>query len=216
MSRHNSRSQSTSTSSLRGGDAAGKPARRRESGVFVALQSFLFVYGLIRFVVEPVLAWFRNDPVAVPFHAEAKVTDATLAHVDFDSNAGLTADIAPHGSARMALLLLSLLAFLVLVIALWKIRMIGRAVVTGEPFTKANVARWRVLAGCAVFGGLVWPLAQHLLNVWVAETAYPAVGGTLDPVCFDFGMLLAACVCVLMAEGFSHGAAMREDLEGVI
>ena len=92
---------------------------------------------------------------------------------------------------------------------------IARSLRTVDPFTTANARRLTTLAVVVVVGGTFVPVFQSIAFEGVLGPLLP--GGprtwTLD---VSFWPLLAGILVFFLAEVFSRGARLREDVEGLV
>jgi len=121
------------------------------------------------------------------------------------------ATAAQHGWALVPMVVLLVLAVVVARLLLGVVRSLR----TGDPFTTANARRLATLGTVIVFGGVLLPLVQAV-----------AVQAVLEPLLLDappsweldlhLWPALAGVLVGFLAEVFSRGARLREDVEGLV
>jgi nitrogen fixation/metabolism regulation signal transduction histidine kinase len=116
-----------------------------------------------------------------------------------------------HGWALVPVVVLLVLAVVVTRLLLGVVRSLR----TGDPFTTANARRLATLGTVIIVGGVLLPLVQAV--------AFQAV---LEPLLLDappsweldlhLWPALAGVLVGFLAEVFSRGARLREDVEGLV
>lgn len=99
--------------------------------------------------------------------------------------------------------------------ALWLALLIVRSVRGGDPFTTTNARRLRLLAVLVALGGTLVSLLGAVLRRWLLDSS-----GAKDIVVRDWSIslvpLLVGVLVWVLAQVWSHGAAMKNDLDGVV
>ena len=130
----------------------------------------------------------------------------------FDADALPIVAQAPLPGVSLMLLLAAICTALFFFFA--KMRAIIRSIREGDPFIPANARRLQAMAwlllGVEVLAVLVGAMRVYLAN---------SVAGTADRMSFsiyDLSGLLMVVTLFILARVFTHGAAMRDDLEGTV
>jgi hypothetical protein len=101
----------------------------------------------------------------------------------------------------------------------WWLAGVLRSVALGQPFERRNAARLLGLTGAVVVGGVLAPILDDLVGFTVldrlglVDSDSPFV---LTMVHVNFAPLLLALVVLGAAEAFRRGAALADDVEGLI
>ncbi|MEI2775111.1 MAG: DUF2975 domain-containing protein [Tetrasphaera sp.] len=177
---------------------------------FIALATATALVGI------PVLRWFQDESLAVPFTSEVQVAQldaAGIAHgaatydllIDHPTPGQRLLDLVP-GAVTLAV------TGAVIALVLRFLRVIG----DGDPFAPGQVRRLRQIAGLLLIGVPVIVLVQLgctavLLDGLSIQRPGPEI---------EFGvpwlpLLVGLCVA-LIAEAFKTGASLRADVEGLV
>jgi hypothetical protein len=92
---------------------------------------------------------------------------------------------------------------------------VARSLRSGDPFTAANALRLRVLGVVLVVGGAFVPVLESIAFAAVLDPLLPdgSQSWTLE---LSFVPVLAGFLVFFLAEVFSRGARLREDVEGLV
>jgi hypothetical protein len=105
-----------------------------------------------------------------------------------------------------------------LLAALWLLRGLAGSVRRGDPFGAANVRRLRQLGFLLVVGAPVAAIINWSLRLSLVDTLpHDAFGGlSFQGFAFPFVAILAGLGAFILAEVFSYGLSLREDVEATI
>ncbi len=123
----------------------------------------------------------------------------------------------PDPSVKQRVLWVSWRASIPLLAAavLWLVLLIVRSVRDADPFTATNARRLRVLAALVGVGGTLISVWGTVLRRWLLDSS-----GASDIVVRDWSFtwlpLLVGLVIAVLAQVWSHGVDMRNDLEDVV
>jgi Protein of unknown function (DUF2975) len=107
---------------------------------------------------------------------------------------------------------------LLLAAALWLLRGLAGSVKRGTPFGAENVRRLRELGFVLVLGAPLAEIINWSLRVALVDTLpHDAFGGvSFQAFAFPFAAVLAGLGAFILAEVFSVGVRLREDVEATI
>jgi hypothetical protein len=205
--------------------------------LLIAGQTVLDAFGV---QVIPHRAWAQGiSPTVIQIpggqaiYYQYILVDAAAANLKFELPAGaqssflgVSAVIQP--SDRKAEILLRLMTMpedFFLLAVVWLLRSIvlsawGSPVDRLTPFIRANVLRLRAIAGLI---GTLWiyhlllPLLTERLSLYTVLKDIPAIGE--EPPWFSFaswGPLGVVALLLVLAQVFSHGARLQNDVEGLV
>jgi hypothetical protein len=123
----------------------------------------------------------------------------------------------PGPSASQRLLWVSWRASIPLLAAgaLWLVLLIVRSLRNADPFSRINARRLRLLAALVAVGGTLSSVLGALLRRWLLDTS-----GAANIVVRDWSAswvpLLVGLMIAVLAQVWSHGVDMRDDLEDVV
>lgn len=99
--------------------------------------------------------------------------------------------------------------------ALWLVLLIVRSLRDADPFTTTNARRLRLLAVVVALGGTLSSVLGAVLRRWLLDNS-----GASDIVFRDWSIswvpLLIGVMIAVLAQVWSHGVEMRNDLEDVV
>ena len=99
--------------------------------------------------------------------------------------------------------------------ALWLVLLIVRSVRHADPFTETNARRLRLLAVLVAVGGTLVSALGSVLRRWLLDSS-----GAGNIVARDWSVswtpLLAGLLIAVLAQLWSHGVQMRDELEDVV
>ena len=103
---------------------------------------------------------------------------------------------------------------MVVVAVVWLLRGLLRSVRDGDPFTEANVRRLRTLALVVLIGV---PLAGFLGSIFAGELATSAgLASRGTQLILPGTAFLGGLATFVLAEVFTAGVRLRDDLEGTV
>ena len=116
-----------------------------------------------------------------------------------------------YGWALVPVVLLLVLA----AVAAWLLLCVARGLRTGDPFTAANARRLTGLAVLIVVGGTFLPFFEDIGRQGVLDPLLPGgpVSGVID---LQLWPVVTGTLVFFLAEVFSRGARLREDVEGLV
>ena len=116
-----------------------------------------------------------------------------------------------YGWAAVPMVLLLVLAAVVALLLLG----VARGLRTGDPFTTASARRLTTLAVVLVVGGTLLPFFQDIGHQGVLDPllAGGPVSGVID---VELWPLVTGTLVFFLAEVFSRGVRLREDVEGLV
>ena len=149
-------------------------------------------------LLEPVSRWIRGLPLLI---ASGEANDG---HVAVE---GATA------SERIIMLVAPTVAVVFLLIGSWLMIKFLRGIMAGEPFARVQIRRLRALAMLLIVVPTALTFAMGLATSVVQDRLGLDVGVAMTlPLPWLLGGLLTAAV----AQAFAAGAALRDDVEGLI
>ncbi|CAA9360050.1 MAG: hypothetical protein AVDCRST_MAG16-2981 [uncultured Frankineae bacterium] len=86
----------------------------------------------------------------------------------------------------------------------------------GDPFTVANARRLTALAALVVVGGLLLPVLQGISHASVVEPLVASDGSSTWVLEIELWPASVGVLIAFLAEVFSRGARLREDVEGLV
>jgi hypothetical protein len=92
---------------------------------------------------------------------------------------------------------------------------VARGLRTGDPFTAASARRLTTLAVVLVVGGTFMPFFQSIAHQGVLDPLLPG-GPTSATFELPFWPVFTGMLVFFLAEVFSRGARLREDVEGLV
>jgi len=116
-----------------------------------------------------------------------------------------------YGWAAVPMVLLLVLAAVVALLLLG----VARGLRTGDPFTVASARRLTTLAVVLVVGGTLLPFFQDIGHQGVLDPLLPdgPRSGVID---LELWPLVTGMLVFFLAEVFSRGVRLREDVEGLV
>lgn len=129
------------------------------------------------------------------FNVTVRVPHATLAQVRWFA----ARDLAPGA---------------VVVAVLWLLRGVLKSVRDGDPFIEANVRRLRALAFVVLIGVPTATFLESVCNSELADSVGLPTGGV--EISMPSAALLGGLALLVLAEVFTSGVRLRDDLEGTV
>lgn len=167
-------------------------------------------------VVAPLVAWVRGATLPVPLLSEIVVPELDSAGLGH-SLAGYDVLLENPSVGQRLLVLVPGLALAAVVVACVVLCLrVVRAIGSGDPFATGQVGRLRAIAALLAFGVPVIELGRAALSGLVLS---PVDLGGLDPVIeltIPWLPIVVGLCVALVAEAFRAGAALREDVEGLV
>ena len=105
----------------------------------------------------------------------------------------------------------------VVLYGIWQLRQLIRGVRANETFSRPNVRRLRITGWLLLVAYPLFQLAMGWIDQWILSTGGPAIPGAradVDP--FSFGAVAGGLCLLVLAEIFSYGLSLREDVEATI
>ena len=167
-------------------------------------------------VIGPVIAWARGEAIPVEVFSRVTVPELDAAGVSHGL-AAYTVDLAsPSAGQRVLVLIPGVLNTVLVVGACWLVIRVMGTIATGDPFDPVNIKRLRGLAALLLIGTPVVFFAH--LSASGGLLGSMDLGGLAPGFMFSIPWLplVAGMVVALLAEAFRAGAALREDVEGLV
>jgi hypothetical protein len=161
----------------------------------------------------------HGDPLTVPLQANPDHLRGLPPGIRLHDWPNVDVEIADPSIKVMALRSAADLPLVALLIGvLWLLRGLVGSVRAGEPFGEANVWRLRRLGAVLVAGGLAAAFVESLLRLWLFDALPPDATTNLAGRGFELpgGAVLAGLGAYILAEAFSYGLRLREDVEGTV
>lgn len=189
----------------------------RWDGVALRVVLWLIVaFGIGANVVQPIVTWVRGGSLSVSYPGKITVPELDRVGTAYDNGVYDVVVDDPTVWQRMADLVPGVLMALLIVGCVVLLQRVLRHIVAGEPFAPGQVTRLRLVAFLL---GLGMPI--------VIATEFVAGGvllGSVDlggmniiaAIDFPWLMLAAGMVVALLAEAFKSGAALRDDVSGLV
>lgn len=109
-----------------------------------------------------------------------------------------------------------LLVLLLVTVTAWLLLGVVRGLRDGDPFTTANARRLTSLAVLVVVGGLVLQMFHSISQEVLLSAALPAGGERASVYEVSLWPAAVGMLVFFLAEVFSRGARLREDVEGLV
>ena len=185
----------------------------------IGLTALLFVvngFSLFGWVVAPILSWLRGDPVWTPFISRVTVPELDGAGVAYSVATYDIRVVGPTTGQRIFGLAAGVLWAALLVAGSLIVARLMRSIAEGNAFDRANVGRLRWLA--ALLLGAV-PVAFVVDLFARGALVTDAELGGLPPtasISIPWLPIVAGLVVALIAQAFVAGAALRDDVDGLV
>ena len=121
----------------------------------------------------------------------------------------------PTASQQVLSMLPSFIGLAMVVVAAWLLLRVARSARNGEPFTVANARRLTGLSILVMVGGMMLQVVDN----WTRSDLLASVPAfDRDGMSFELSLwpLLVGFLVAFFAEVFRRGAALREDVEGLV
>jgi len=127
-----------------------------------------------------------------------------------------TVVVADPTAAQYAWSLVPSVVLLVLALVVTRLLLgVVRGLRDGDPFTRANARRLRVLAVVVVVSGVLVPIVRTMAHDVVLDPLLPD-GPRTATLQLDLWPALGGILVGFLAEVFARGARLREDVEGLV
>lgn len=180
------------------------------------LLGFVVVLSAVAGVVVPVLRWVRGEGIPLPFLSEVSVPALDAAGTRYGAAEYAVTLAEPSTGQRLLDLVPGVLVVLLLAAGAWLVVAVMRTIAAGNPFAAPNVTRLRALAGLLAVGPFVTSFVE--LPFRGALLGDVDLGG-LDPgmaIEMPWAPLVAGLVLALLAEAFTTGRRLSDDVEGLV
>ncbi len=127
----------------------------------------------------------------------------------------------PQFMERLAYALPRLLTAVLIAIVAWQLMQVFRSLRVDQPFSRGNALRVTFIALTVFVGGAVWAAVDFASAFYLATHTFDAFGGAgSSPVTlsatFTAAPMLFGAVVAGLAEFFRRGAALSEDVDGLV
>ncbi|MBK8869152.1 MAG: DUF2975 domain-containing protein [Dermatophilaceae bacterium] len=167
-------------------------------------------------VIGPVLAWVRREPIWTPFISEVKVPALDSAGVSYSAATYDVRVAQPTAGQHLALVGSGVLWVALLLVGSVIVARLMSSIGAGNAFERANVTRLRWLAGLLLVGT---PVA-HVVDLFARGALMGGADlGGLPPtasISLPWLPIVAGLIVALIAQAFVAGAALRDDVEGLV
>lgn len=186
---------------------------------FLRIMLALIAIGAVFILVgAPVMNWINGDPVPLDYSGKAAIGALDGAGVKYDE-VSTTVQVPVDGvGPRVWSLVPGVVLCALVLTVLWMVFALARSISRGEPFSAANVQRFRIIAVSLLVGSVLVPALGSMSRTMIGDSA--GLDAALSPAGFSMTVPLwpiaAAFLVLLVGEAFAAGDRMREDLEGVI
>lgn len=185
----------------------------------IGLTAVLFVvngFAIFGWVIAPILDWLRGDPVWTPFISRVTVPALDGAGVAYSVATYDIRVVGPTTGQRLFGLAAGVLWAALLVAGSLIVARLMRSIAEGNAFDRSNIARLRWLA-VLLLGGVPVAFVVDLFARGALITG-TELGG-LPPtasISIPWLPIVAGLVVALIAQAFLAGAALRDDVDGLV
>lgn len=185
----------------------------------MALRGMLWlivVLGVGANVVQPVVAWLRGESLSVSYPGEITVPELDRVGTAYNNGVYDVVVANPTLWQRVVDLAPGVLMSLLIVGVVVLLQRVMRNIVAGEPFASGQVGRLRLVALLLGLGVPVVLAAEFVAGGVLLEAVDLGGMNIIAALDFPWLMLAAGMVIALLAEAFKSGAALRDDVSGLV
>lgn len=164
------------------------------------LVAVVWISATMALVIDPVRRWLRDLPLLleVPDGAASSTLEVT----------------DPSAADRLVMMLPGILAVIALTVGAWLTIGLLRAISSGDPFDRTQVRRLRVIAALLLLVPAAVSVGTSLATSSVSDRHDLGVGEVA--IWLPLPWLLAGLVVAATAQAFVAGAALRDEVEGLV